>query len=134
MALEKIINRTDIVQINIERIKKWIPSTLEEFLSDERTQSAIERCLQVSIEAIMDVCIQLVKFLKLGTPNSPDGVLILLEPHLKSIAIIRKLKGLRNILVHQYGKIDPELIFKHANQFCIDGELIIKEFIGIIRG
>ena len=59
MALEKIINRNDIVQINIEKIKKWIPDTLEEFLLDERTQSAIERCLQVSIEAIMDVCIQL---------------------------------------------------------------------------
>ena len=118
---------------NIDKIKKWIPHTLEEFETDERTQSAIERCLQVSIEAILEICIQLVKLLRLGTPSSPDGMLKLLESHVESIKYIKDLKGLRNVLVHQYGEIDFKLIFKHANQFVKDGEVIVDEVRRIMK-
>ncbi len=133
MALEKIVTRTDIVLTNIDKIKKWIPNSLMEFKVDFLTQSAIERCLQVSIESILEICVQLVKFLRLGTPNSTDGILKLLEPQLESIAIIKNLKGLRNILVHQYTEINVDLIYKHAKKFVLDGELIVKEIKKIIK-
>ena len=133
MALERIVRRLDILVASIRKIENWLPNTIKEYKANEIIQAAIERNLQVSIEAILDICIQLVKFLELGTPNSPENVIELLEPYFSSINTINELKKLRNVLVHQYSDIEISLIYNHAKNFIKDGRKLVGEFKELLK-
>ncbi|TFG21017.1 MAG: DUF86 domain-containing protein [Promethearchaeota archaeon] len=133
MALERIVRRIDILVASLRKIEKWLPDTKEEFELNEIMQAAIERSLQVSIEAILDICIQLVKLLELGTPNSPENVIQLLKPHLSSIKTIEELKKLRNVLVHQYSDIEITLVYNYAKSFINDGTKLVGEFKDLLK-
>ena len=133
MALERIVRRLDILVASIRKIENWLPVTIKEYEANEIIQAAIERNLQVSIEAILDICIQLVKFLELGTPNSPENVIELLEPYFSSINTINELKKLRNVLVHQYSDIEISLIYNHAKNFIKDGRKLVGEFKELLK-
>ena len=133
MALERIVRRLDILVASIRKIENWLPVTIKEYEANEIIQAAIERNLQISIEAILDICIQLVKLLELGTPNSPENVIELLEPYFSSINTINELKKLRNVLVHQYSDIEISLIYNHAKNFIKDGRKLVGEFKELLK-
>ena len=132
MAYERIINRIAFIQTNLRLLEELIPSNIELFINNQTIQLAIERLLQIIIEAIMDICIQLVGYLNLGIPNSETNILDLLEEKIPSINKLRELKKLRNVLVHQYIKIEPQKIFDHASNFPDDFKIILHEINKLI--
>lgn len=128
MAYDRIVSRLDFIDKQMKYLTQWIPKSKEEFLGDIKTQAAIERYLQTTIESVLEICIQFVKYYNLGTPNSPDNVLSLLKPKLESIEVIKSLKGFRNVLVHQYNELKNELVYEFSLTFLHDLESIVKEF------
>lgn len=132
MAYERIINRIAFIQTNLQLLEELIPSNIELFINNRTIQLATERLLQIEIEAIMDICIQLVGYLKLGIPNSEINILDLLEGKIPSVNKLRELKKFRNILVHQYIKIEPQKIFDHASKFPDDLKIILHEINKLI--
>ena len=90
------------------------PATRAEFAKSERKR-ACERLLQISIEAVLEVCHLFFRGEKLGLPRDEDDVLSRLGEvgifSAELVRTIRGMKGFRNILVHEYGDVHEELVF-----------------------
>ena len=69
-AKDLLLNRITILNENIGYLKQMQDLSLEEFLSDFRNYSTVERLLQVSIEACMDMGNHLIASNSFGKPSN----------------------------------------------------------------
>lgn len=88
--------------------------------------------LQVAIEGITDVSAMLVKDIGKTVGDDYHNIDILIEEGIVSGefgAYLKRLNGLRNILVHRYNKVEEKLIFENM------GEIIknITKFLEIVE-
>lgn len=117
MIVRYSVMQSDIDELDsyLDELIEIVPDTFEEYeLSIEKKRSC-ERLLHISIESVIDICMLLVKDLKLGLPVEEEDVFDKLEKKKifpkKLIKKLREMKGLRNILVHRYGSVDDELVY-----------------------
>lgn len=107
------------------------------FLSDFHIFGNTERYLQLSIQIILDVCHLIIIDLGLQKPGDNYGVVsVLFEKELISGALADKLTkmiGLRNILVHEYGRIDRKKIYDILQNQISDIEEFKKQILGFLR-
>lgn len=88
--------------------------------------------LQVSIDAAMDIVAMLSKDLGITVKDDYSNI-----DELENLKIfpgeflneIRRLNGLRNVLVHRYNKIEEDLIVTEKDHFVE----VLKEFIKIVE-
>ncbi|MFN3480647.1 MAG: type VII toxin-antitoxin system HepT family RNase toxin [Thermodesulfovibrionales bacterium] len=93
--------------------------------ADHKTMSAIERDLQVAIEACVDIGKLIISEKRLRPPESMRDVCQVLYENgyidSKTLKIFEGMVGMRNILVHRYEKIDTEVIYgvlkRHLDDF-----------------
>jgi len=133
MAYERIITRISIIEEKLNNLSEWLPSKIEEYLEDKKGQAAIERSLQIIIQAIIDISIQLIVYFKLEPPHSELDIAELLKPYLKNAETIKELKKFRNFLVHIYGKVDSRIVYEHAIQMKVDIPIFIEEIQQILK-
>jgi uncharacterized protein YutE (UPF0331/DUF86 family) len=90
--------------------------TAERYRADWRTQRIIERTLQMAIEACLDVASHVLSDRKLRPPSTyaeTFEVLAqagLMSPDLSRVMI--EMTGFRNVIVHEYTRIDAELVVR----------------------
>jgi uncharacterized protein YutE (UPF0331/DUF86 family) len=88
----------------------------ESFLKDPFLPASAERYLQVAIQAVLDICNHIVADLGLEAPSEYRQVLdILAQRKLLPVRLSKRMAsmiGLRNILVHEYLKLDRRLVYK----------------------
>jgi uncharacterized protein YutE (UPF0331/DUF86 family) len=133
MLSEKIQIKLQQLEEFVNKIPKYLPETAEEYEESEEKQLMIERLLQIIIEYVLDICIMLIKVLKLEIPKNEDQILNILKSHLNSIDTIKKMKGFRNILVHRYDDIDNSLVYQFASKNLVDFETFIREVKELIK-
>lgn len=91
------------------------PATREEFKAIEKKR-ACERLLQISIEAVMSICQLFVTGLRLGIPAEQNDMFEklvraqIISPEIA--ATLHRMKSFRNVLVHEYGDVDDDLVFR----------------------
>lgn len=98
---------------------------LEAYRSDWKTQRIVERTLQMMIELCIDICNHLIADQKLRVPSSNvDTFKVLQEGGLLSEQLfdsMNKMAKFRNLVVHQYDKIDGAIVVtilrKHLDDF-----------------
>lgn len=118
------------VETYVRELKDARPETIER---DVRERRFIEHTLQIAIQAALDVASHIVSDEKLGEPATQRELFELLgaagwlDPELT--ATLRRMVGLRNILVHGYAKVDPELVRRAATEHL--GDLLA--FVRTIR-
>ena len=124
----------------IEEIEKYLaeleeikPDIFEEYAKDIKTKAACERNTEKIIKAIADLTYLVIKDRGLGIPESDtDAFNILLENKIISAKLASSLqgaKGMRNIIAHEYGEIDDQIIFNSiSEELCTDS----REFLHII--
>jgi uncharacterized protein YutE (UPF0331/DUF86 family) len=85
------------------------------------------------VEAALDVCALLVAGMHLGLPGEEDD---LFEKLTRSQAIsepmadtLRRMKGLRNLLVHAYGRVNDRIVFEVVSQRLGDFEAFKREVL-----
>jgi len=140
-----MVNQSIKGRINekIEEIDKFLTElyefiplniTLEDYKRDLKTKAICERYFEKIIEAIEDLAFLIINYNKLRYPDYEKEVFdILSENKIISEGLSKKLKeakGMRNILAHEYGKIDDELVFEAVTEQL---EKDINEFIDIIE-
>ena len=69
----------------------------------------------------------MVKDLKLGPPSDEDDLLSLLYGKIPNIESIKQMKSFRNLIVHQYAKIDNQLVYEIALEDASDFQLFTDE-------
>lgn len=112
---ERVLGKLDELDGYLAELRAVAPATLEAYLAVEKRR-ACERLLQISVEAVIDVCALLVSGLRLGCPGDEDD---LFEKLLRrgvvsedTAATLRRMKGLRNLLVHEYGRVTDAIVFQ----------------------
>jgi uncharacterized protein YutE (UPF0331/DUF86 family) len=88
--------------------------TLEDYRTLRERQLAIERLIQLIVQTGIDINYQILKCLDIESPNNARDALFqivelgILEEHL-AVQLTESIK-LRNLLVHLYKKIDPDIV------------------------
>src|SRR3989344_919990 len=128
--MSRITDKIKEINEFLEELKSIMPSNFEGYRSSIEKKAACERYAEKIVEAATDLAFLVIKEKKLRLPEDDiDAFNILLENKIIDNGLASKLKnakGMRNIISHQYGKIDDEIVFE-----AIKGELDrdIKEFI-----
>lgn len=114
----------------IEELESSLPESLEEYKGNFKVKAIGERYFEKIVEAVVDLVFLIIKERNLKTPEEDKEAFdTLVKADIISKELAEKLKdakGMRNIIAHEYGKIDDELVF-----YSLKDELIIdtQEFI-----
>lgn len=117
----------------LEELQELTPENKEEFLASLRIRRSIERQLQIIIEWVIDVCILLVKNLRLTVPTDEESLFDILKDHLTNAQKLKEMKGFRNILVHRYGNIDNEKVFQFFTEEANDFQVFLQDAKRILK-
>jgi uncharacterized protein YutE (UPF0331/DUF86 family) len=116
------------------QLKEYKNITVDAYNNDWKVQRIIERTLQLMIEICVDICHHIISAKKYRIPTSySDTFLVLFEQQVFDEALLGRLQQMakfRNILVHNYEKVDPEIVIpllKHnLNDFTLFRNTILK--------
>lgn len=111
-----------------------LPSDLKEYLDNFEKKAACERYLEKIIEAVVDLAFLIIKEKGLKIPEEDKEAFdILSKEGIISKQLAEKLrhaKGMRNIIAHEYGSTDDEIVF-HAAKDEIEKDT--EEFLKCIK-
>ncbi len=117
---ERILAKLDDLDGYLEELRQVVPETYARYTESVEKRRACERLLQMSIEYVIDVCALFVSGLRLGLPAEEDDLIEKLEQagliSSGMAKMLKTMKGFRNILVHEYGRIDNAIVFTMANR------------------
>ncbi|OFV84925.1 MAG: hypothetical protein A2W26_00890 [Acidobacteria bacterium RBG_16_64_8] len=112
---ERILAKLDALDGYLRELEQIVPTTFDGYRRIE-TKRACERLLQISIESTIDVCGRLVIGLRLGLPAEETDLFAKLQQagvvSAEMAAILGRMKGLRNILVHEYGQVNDRVVYE----------------------
>lgn len=134
---ERILAKLADLDSYLNELAQIAPSSFEEYIRSIEKRRACERLLQISIEAVIDICAILVQSLKLGLPSEEDDIF---EKLVNAGAIssemaktLKRMKGFRNILVHEYGRVDDKIVFDIITNRMGDFEVFKREVFEALK-
>lgn len=134
---ERILTRLDTLERYERELREVVPASFEEYLSRLEARRACERVLQIAVECIIDLCHLFVTGLRLGLPGEEDDLFDKLETAAVvspgTAATLRKMKGFRNILVHEYGEVNDRIVFRTAGDAAKDFPTFRQEILQALR-
>lgn len=137
MINPEIINdRLREITENIALLEESIIIPFEKFRGDPKTIKYVERCLQISIQCIVDICHHLIVENNWTRPrDNKEALAIIAEQGIIPPIFAERLEpmiGLRNLLVHEYLKIDPARIYDHLSHLD-DFRLFQKHIVEYLK-
>ncbi len=127
--IDVIKRRLNQLSVSLNKIERFEKISLEEFLQDDIIQDVVEYNLFIVINMMVDIATHIVVDNNIGNPETLGEAFIILnrEEYLSDdeTKIYRNMVGLRNILSHEYLKIDKEIIYGILQNNLVD----IKKFI-----
>lgn len=129
--LEEINQRFQYLRKYITFLKQKQPVTSEELINNLEKRGAIERYFQLAAEAVLDVANLIIAEYRFRTPTDyKDCLLILGEEGVlekKFAQQFSSLAGFRNALVHDYVKIDYQIVADRLNHDLGDFDTFAKQ-------
>ena len=133
---DRVLAKLDELDGYVGELRAIAPRSIEAYAQIEKKRSR-ERLVQMAVEATLDACAILVTGLRLGLPGEEDD---LFEKLTRRGAIsaemaeaLKRMKGMRNILVHEYGRIDDELVFETVRDRLGDFAVFRGEILDFLR-
>jgi uncharacterized protein YutE (UPF0331/DUF86 family) len=87
----------------------------EQFSTDKIIRRYVERTLQIAVEACLDITTHLISYESFREPqNNKDCFQVLMEQGILPVELTEQLKKMaqfRNIIVHDYVRIQPEIVY-----------------------
>jgi uncharacterized protein YutE (UPF0331/DUF86 family) len=127
-----IIAKAGSIRRNLKRISEKGAVDLDSFLADIDLQEVISFNLHLAIENCTDLAAHIISAEGLGVPGSGSEMFYLLEEngYLSRTLTEKMIKavGLRNLIVHEYDKIDLNRLFEIINKDTKD----INEYVASI--
>jgi uncharacterized protein YutE (UPF0331/DUF86 family) len=128
-----IVAKAGKVDGHLRRIKVKRSVTLEEFLGDLDTQESILFNLQMAIQNCIDIAAHVISDEELGVAGSINEMFYMLQengyltPELTEKMVTAV--GFRNLVVHEYGKIDLAKIYQIAHEDVDDIEEYLRAIL-----
>ena len=102
---------------------------LEKLITDKILFRFLERTLHLSVEAILDIGSHIISDERLGNPKyNSDIIEILAKNNIikENVDSYIKMAKFRNIIVHDYAEIDPEILLSIIKNNITDLKAIFK--------
>lgn len=100
----------------VTQVSEYRDLTVERYRADWKTQRIVDRTLQLAIEACLDVASHVVADRGLRAPSTyAETFEILVQAGLMSPGLGRvmvEMTGFRNVVVHEYTRIDAEVVIR----------------------
>jgi len=130
---KKIFDKIKEIEKYISELEKIIPESISKYKKDFKTKAACERYFEKIIEAIVDLAFLIIKRKNYSIPEEDkESFEILSKEEIISTTLCNKLKdakGMRNIIAHEYGKIDDAIVFNSITEEIISDALELIEKI-----
>ena len=118
----------------LHQIREFSSVSLDEYTGDWKTQRIVERTLQIMIEVCADIAGHVISDEKLRIPVSyADAFRSLFEAGMippETRDVMEKMAKFRNIVVHQYERIDAEIVVlilrQHLDDFLMFRDAVVK--------
>lgn len=127
-------SKISTMQKHIDRIRLKRDVSLHKFLQDLDFQESVLFNLQMAIQNCIDMAAHIVSEEGLGVPGSTNEIFYLLEDQgYIGFELTEKMVqsvGFRNLVVHEYGKIDLETVY----QVCHENIHDLEEFARVLSG
>ena len=115
---EIIIAKASSVKRHLERVKKKVNVDLQTFLGDLDCQEIILFNLQMAVQNCIDIAAHIISEEGFGVPGSNNEMFYLLEENqylsTKITEKMVKAVGFRNLIVHEYTKIEIKQVYETA--------------------
>jgi uncharacterized protein YutE (UPF0331/DUF86 family) len=115
-----VLRRLALLDTYLEQLTPYRQIDLDEYRQDWKTQRIIERTLHLAVETCMDLADHLVADRRLRVPETgAESFEVLAEAQLLPRELAAKLAamvGFRNILVHDYTRLDPTIVIRVLRQ------------------
>ena len=125
----KIQQKIKEIEESLQLIEEGLQVYLEEFRASKLLKDGIYKRLEFCIQNVIDILALIYSAKNLGVPSTLDDIFEGLRRNKalppKIIILAEKMKGLRNILIHKYGKIDDEIVYELLQEDLDDFEEII---------
>lgn len=124
----RVNDKIESLKISINQLEKIIPSNFEKYKSDFIISSACERLSEKIIEDILKTCNIILKEKGINNREKPFEILNDLE--ILSTGLTKNLeqiKGMRNLMIHNYDSFDEEIFYNSLKNLIIDSKNFIKE-------
>nr|WP_156932823.1 DUF86 domain-containing protein [Desulfonatronum lacustre] len=116
----------------MERIKEKRNVRMETFLNDLDRQESVLFNLQMAVQNCIDMAAHIVSENRMGIAGSTNELFYLLEERgIIETELTEKMVravGFRNLVVHEYGKVDLEIVFRAAHE-NIDDLMVFSEVV-----
>jgi len=130
--MNRIKDKIEEIEKYLQELSEIIPLNFKEYNSEFKIRAACERYFERIIESVTDLAFFIIKEYNLRTPEEDKQSFdVLCEEKIISEKLKEKLKdakGMRNILAHEYGKVDDEMVFDSIkDELLTDVEEFLKQ-------
>jgi len=114
--VDKLLIGRKLVEIEtyLNQVREFSKISVAVYKSDWKTQRIIERTLQILIEVCIDIANHIISDKRMRLPTGyADTFQVLMENKVIGKDLFRsmdKMARFRNVVVHQYEKIDPAIV------------------------
>ena len=126
----RVKDKIDEIEDYLAELLEIMPENFQSYIRESKTKAACERYFEKIIEAVVDLAFLIIKDKSLGIPEEDKKAFdSLADNKLIPEILAQKLKdakGMRNIIAHEYGKVDDELVFESITE---ELEKDAREFI-----
>ena len=137
VIVNKIIAKLERLDEYLAYLRDIQKVNKKSFLRDYHAYGIAERYLQLAIEVLLDVGKLIIIEKNFRKPDDNQDIFIILnEQKIISRSLLQRLMGIaqfRNILVHDYEKIDREIIYQKLRTNLTDFKDFKKAVIRFIR-
>lgn len=113
--MNRIKDKIEEIEKYLSELNEIIPQNAKNYTNSILEKAACERYIEKIIEAIIDLAFILIKEKKFEIPKDDiHSFDILSNNKVISESLhnrLKKVKGMRNIIIHQYEKIDDDLVY-----------------------
>lgn len=127
-----ILAKASAIDRHLNRVHSKADTDIQKFLEDTDRQDIVLFNLQMAIQNCIDIAAHIISDQGMGVPGSSNDMFYILEEnHIISRDLAEKMVkavGCRNLITHEYGRIDLEAILHIAQQDTQD----LRDFVQTI--
>ncbi len=119
----------------LNELDRIIPQP-KEYTKDLVTRRATEKTLELCIETVLDIANLIVSEENLGFPDDETHAIQLLSKRIISEELatqLLRMKGFRNILIHRYTTINPDLVIEYLTDHMKDFEEFTQAIVQYLQ-
>lgn len=132
-----ILKKLSNVEEYLKQIKEFSDISVKDYDANWKIQRIVERTLQIMIESCLDVAGHIISDAGFRAPETDvDMFRILTENGIlkeKQLAALEKMARFRNIVVHDYAKIDSEIVIGILQRNLVDFEKFNQAIIDYLK-